>query len=326
MSRVWSDLHLAAAARLRGRRARWPLLVLLLGAGAAGCQLREVTLAQPADVVVAEAVLEAGANVQFAWLHRTLGGDSLRVSGANVQVTSAYGSLIAFREVPAGECVDSSRTFAPGRAGSCYAAATRPEDVLPGARYTLTVVTADGRRLSGTTTVPGPFRLTRPASLSGPGEPGCVLAPHTLLPLVWTRSSGTWIYVSEARMTHVRRALDPNAPDDSPLDVQGFSVSAQDTTIVFPSEFGLFQRADSLDAPVLRALQTGLPAGVFATVMIAAADANYVNWVRRGSFNPSGAVQIPSVRGDGTGMFGSVAPVRFDLTSTPTPTLPACTS
>ena len=47
--------------------------------------------------------------------------------------------------------------------------------------------------------------------------------------------------------------------------------------------------------------------------MIAAADRNYVNWVRRGAFNPSGIVRVPSLHGDGTGVFGSVVRKRFTV-------------
>jgi hypothetical protein len=31
-----------------------------------------------------------------------------------------------------------------------------------------------------------------------------------------------------------------------------------------------------------------------------------VNWVRGGSFNPSGTVRVPSISGGGTGVFGSL--------------------
>ncbi len=310
-----------AAAGAAGRRRRLALPSLLAVAGAAGCQLRGVTLAEPADVVVAEVVLQAGASTQFAWLHRTLGNDSLAVPGATVAVTEAGGAVVAFRAASGRVCVDSSAAFAPDTSGSCYTAAL---PVVAGAAYSLKVVTADGRVLTGTTTVPGAFQLTRPAP-GGRSGGGCYLPPGTLLPLAWTRSSGAWVYVSDTRLTHIRRALDPNAPNDRSMDLQGFSVSASDTTIVFPSEFGIFDRADSADAPILLALQKGLPAGVSATVVVAAADRNYVNWVRRGSFNPSGVVQIPSIRGDGTGVFGSMVPVRFDLTSSPGSTLPRCT-
>ncbi len=303
------------------------LIALAVAGAIGGCELRQVTLAEPEDVVVAEVVLQAGAPTQLAWLHRTLGtGDSLAVPGATVRMTGPGGAVVAFGPASGRVCVDSSAAFAPDTTGSCYAAATAPADVVPGGTYTLTIATADGRHLTGTTTVPGAFRLAQPASVAGAGGRSCVLAPGTLLPITWTRSSGAWVYVSETRMSHVRRALDPNAPNDRAMDLQGFSISAADTTIVFPSEFGLFDRADSADAPVLLALQKGLPAGVSATVVVAAADRNFVDWVRRGAFNPSGAVQIPSIEGDGTGVFGSLVPVRFDLTSSPGSTLPSCTS
>jgi len=311
---------------VRGARGLAAATLLLAAAALGGCRLTEVTVAAPEDVVVAEVVLRAGASVQLAWLHRTLGNGSLTVPGATVGITGPGGGSVAFREVSPRECVDTTVSFVPDTTGSCYLAATTPADVVPGASYALRVVTADGRQLTGNTTVPGAFGIARPLSLAGGPNRGCTLAAETLLPLVWTRSKGAWLYVSEARMSGVRRALDPAAPGDAPLDLVGLSVSESDTSIVFPSELGLFDRADSADAPVLLALQHGLPPGVYATVTVAAADRNYVDWIRRGSFNPSGAVQIPSVRGDGTGLFGSLVPIRFDLTTTPNATLPACGS
>lgn len=303
------------------RRARGTamLVAALAAAALGGCQLRDVTLAAPEDLVVAEVLLQAGGTQQLAWLHRSLGNGGLTVPGATVQVMAQGGATMTLTAVSGRICVDSSATFMPDTTGSCYAAATPASAIVPGASYSLRVTTADGRVLTGTTTVPGLFHLTRPAGMAH-----CALRSWTLLPITWTQSSGAWIYVSETRLTHVRKALDPNAPDDRALDVTGLSISAQDTSIVFPSEFGLFNRADSADAPVLVALQKGLPDGVTATVTVAAADRNYVQWVRRGSFNPSGTVQIPSVQGGGTGMFASVVPARFDLTSYSTSSWPAC--
>jgi len=291
------------------------LVVVVLG----GCKLQDVTLAAPEDLVVAEVLLQAGGTQQLAWLHRALGNGSLTVPGATVEVTAQGGAKMTLAGVSGRICVDSSSTFMPDTSGSCYAAATPASAIVPGGSYSLRVTLADGRVLTGTTTVPGAFHLTRPAGMAH-----CALRSWTLLPITWTRSSGAWIYVSETRLTHVRKALDPSAPNDATLDVTGLSISAQDTTIVFPSEFGLFNRADSADAPVLVALQKGLPDGVTATVTVAAADRNYVQWVRRGSFNPSGTVQIPSVLGGGTGMFASVVSARFDLTSYSTSSWPAC--
>jgi len=51
-----------------------------------------------------------------------------------------------------------------------------------------------------------------------------------------------------------------------------------------------------------------------AAVTIAAADRNYVNWERGGNFNPSGAVRVASIRGGGTGVFGSMVPLTFTVT------------
>ena len=91
---------------------------------------------------------------------------------------------------------------------------------------------------------------------------------------------------------------------EDPLYLFGLAIAARDTTIVFPGEFGVFSRAD-LDFEVSTLLQKGLPAGVGATVSVGAVDRNWVNWARGGNFNPSGVVRVPSVRGDGTGVFGA---------------------
>jgi hypothetical protein len=88
------------------------------------------------------------------------------------------------------------------------------------------------------------------------------------------------------------------------LYLLGLASSASDTTIVFPSEFGLLERF-SVDRELLVALQGGLPRGTRAQVSIAAVERNYTNWARGGTFNPSGQVRIPSLRGDGTGFFGA---------------------
>ena len=81
---------------------------------------------------------------------------------------------------------------------------------------------------------------------------------------------------------------------------------------MFPSEFGVFDRFD-LEQDLALRLQRGLPAGTDAVVTIAAVERNYVNWVRGGSFNPSGQVRVASLRGDGTGVFGAAVVRRFSV-------------
>ena len=66
-------------------------------------------------------------------------------------------------------------------------------------------------------------------------------------------------------------------------------------------------------------------AGVTAEVSITAVDGNYVNWARGGNFNPSGQVRVPSLSGDGTGVFGTTVGRSFDvLVSNESSGLPAC--
>ncbi|HZG44346.1 MAG TPA: hypothetical protein VEY93_15455, partial [Longimicrobium sp.] len=97
-------------------------------------------------------------------------------------------------------------------------------------------------------------------------------------------------------------------PVADPLELLGVSVSSSDTTALLPNEFGVFDRFE-LDQNLLRFLQGGLPEGVNLVLTISAADRNYINGVRGGSFNPSGQVRIPSVVGDGVGVFGSLVPL-----------------
>ncbi len=114
--------------------------------------------------------------------------------------------------------------------------------------------------------------------------------------------------------------------DDPPdeLDLLGLAIGAADTTIVFPQEFGVFDRF-TVDRDLLLALQEGLPAGARADVLVAAGDRNFVNWVRGGNFNPSGQVRVPSVTGDGTGVFGSLVVRGRTLLTEPDGTgIPSC--
>jgi hypothetical protein len=119
----------------------------------------------------------------------------------------------------------------------------------------------------------------------------------------------------------VPRGIDP--PSD-PLRLFGLAISNTDTTIAFPAEFGVFDRFDADLTETLAAIQGGLPPGVEAEVVIAAADRNYVNWERGGAFNPSGFVRVPSVFGDGTGVFAAILPRSFFLTTAAVPSLPPC--
>ena len=59
----------------------------------------------------------------------------------------------------------------------------------------------------------------------------------------------------------------------------------------------------------------GLPGGASADVVIAALDRNWANWIREGRANINGVVLIPSVFGDGTGMFGTAVRWKVSVES-----------
>jgi len=273
---------------------------------AAACELQEITLVEADDVVVAEVYVELGLaptpDRATAFLHRTLEGGtgaSRPVPGAKVVLTRRDGYSLELGEADIGTCV---RSTPEDGTGTCYRAADGVSYwIRPGDTLDLAINLADGGALRGTTVIPGDFTLLTPAD----GHV-CIQPPSTPLELRWTRSAGAWAYVNETFISGLRDALEPKGipVEDDPLYLLGVSVSAQDTTIVFPGEFGVFDRFD-LDQALAVELQKGLPAGANGRVTITAADRNYVNWIRGGNFNPSGQVRIPSLRGDGTGVFGS---------------------
>lgn len=287
------------------------------------CDLREITVAESEYVVIVEMYLRAGASRQTALLHSTITGvDSLgRVPGAVIRITDSRGAVLSL--VPALDTIcfvpDDTARQVKRAEGSCYSSrADAPYNVQPGEAYALEVRLPDGGILTGVTQVPGDFRFLRPSTL-----PVCALAAGLKLNLQWTVSEGAWVYASSA----VIRGLKPYLAqqgitlEHDPLRLFGLSISNRDTTILFPTEFGIFQRFDDSYTETLIAIANGLPTGATADITIAAADRNYVNWERGGSFNPSGVIRVASVRGDGTGVFGSLVPravqIRVGVTNRP---------
>jgi len=295
--------------------------------GLASCALEEVTLVDPEDVVVAEAHLQldvprvgGGSEDRLTvFLHRTLGpgGASSPVPGASVRIVRPRdGFTLELASASPEACLVTAPVDGDG---SCYRAS--PEAVVyePGDTLELFVELPGGRLLESRSVVPGDFRLQ---GFTGavPDGAACALPRGESIPLVWSRSEGAWAYVAETVLRNLTEALAPQgvtvAPEDDPLYLLGLSVSAADTTIVYPGEFGLFERFD-LDQDVAVALQDGLPPPGRGDVTITAADRNYVNWVRGGNFNPSGQVRVPSIRGDGTGVFGTTVVRSLTLVSVP---------
>jgi hypothetical protein len=301
---------------------RFAFIVAMAALGPTACELNEITLAEPTDLLVVEVVLKAGDTVQTAFLHRTVSvAGGARIFDAAVTVREDGGSQpMVFTADADSLCLFPAPPIPPFPAGTCYVARGRAALVRPGSRYTLDVVLPDGRRLTGSTRVPGDFAMVRPPA-------PCRLAAGAGMDLGWTRSEGASVYIGETRMENLVAALRAAGVEverpDTPIDLLGLAIGSADTTMTFPGEFGLFDRADPDLHGILLAIREGLPPGVRADIAIAAADRNYVNWVRGGAFNPSGTVRVPSLHGDGTGLIGSLV-IRRTAVDTGDADLPSC--
>lgn len=302
-------------------RSRWSwqraLLFGLLG-GLPGCTIAETTAIPSEEVVVVEAVLRTDLPAQYVLLHRSLMGRSIRgVPGAEVTVLGDSGRAERFTEVDTPGCLTDTRDLLPVDSiqASCYRSAGTRWWVNPGQRYQLEIRLPEGGVIRGQTRVAGGFSMLQGAWTDGraPHAEECWIPPSTRLELRWTPSAGAWSYVAPARVRGLTGRLQAmGIPSDlpEPFDMAGLAVSSADTSIVFPTEFGLFERFQ-YDPRALAAIQDGLPAGTDADVVVAATERNYVNGVRGGRFNPSGQIRISSVVGDGVGVFGALVPLHF---------------
>ena len=292
--------------------------VVALTGVAAGCELQEITVVDFEDVVVAEVYVtlrEApGANTVTGFLHGAAAGgqpDSRVFDDAVVRVTRTDGLVLSLGVAPIDACLESQPDGATGTcfvADSALAARLQPGDALD---LEVTLGSGAGTAL-GALVLPGGF------ALSGLGGQ-CRLPPDTPLDVSWSRAEGAWAYINETLIEGLGAALAVEGIEaEDPLFLLGLSISASDTTILFPSEFGVFDRFD-LDQDLAVRLQRGLPDQTSATVSIAAVERNYVNWVRGGNFNPSGLVRVSSLRGDAAGVFGGAAVRSFEVISAADP-------
>jgi hypothetical protein len=299
-------------------------LVVVATLALAACELQEVTLVDVENVVIAEIYVNVapmhGDYEVRGFLHRTVGAveggiDDLDRSRVTLRRSDGYTFDLA--PDPREACLES---FPVEESGTCFLSDPADARVLrPGDLLEAIVTLPDGGVLEGATRLPEPFSVV---GVSGP----CQVPPDTPFTIAWTRATGAWAYVNETSIHGLPAALAGEGIDveEDPLYLLGLSIGAADTTIVFPNEFGVFNRFD-LDQDIALRLQDGLPLGTEAEVAITAVDRNYVNWARGGNFNPSGQVRVPSLRGDGTGVFASTVGQRFGVVSdTARSDYPAC--
>lgn len=298
--------------------------IAIAAIGAAACALEEITVIDFVDVAVAEVYVMIGevpANNQIrAFLHGTSAGaasSSRTFDDARVSVTRDDGLVIDLLLGLPEDCLESQPEEATG---TCFLGdPVLTPNLRGGDALELDIVLGNGGTLFGSTRIPGSFQIV------GVGS-SCLLPPDTLMPVSWSRSDDAWAYVNETSISGLTDALASDGIDvEDPLYLLGLSVSSSDTTVVFPSEFGIFDRFD-LDQDLAVRLQSGLPDGTSAAVSITAVDRNYVNWARGSTFNPSGQVRVSSLRGDGSGVFGAGVIRQFVVISSANPgtAIPVC--
>jgi hypothetical protein len=296
------------------RRVR-PLAAGLAALLATGCTLTEVVTEAGADLVVVESVLRPDTPFPRLLLHRALTGATIRGEpGARVVVRTETGREVVFQEAGAELCLTEVGAIGSlVNQATCYVAEQELR-VEPGRTYWLDVRTTRGERLRSRTVVPGAFSF-RGLPADSAGITRCSLPVLTPLTLTWTPSAGTWSYLANLQVRGLREALAGSGIRDipDPLELTGLSITERDTSIVVPANFGVFERA-RFESELLQLLQLGFPVAVDASIVVAAVDRNYVNAVRGGRFNPSGSVRVSSIVGDGVGLFGSLVPLRVEIT------------
>ena len=205
----------------------------------ASCELEEVTIVDPEDVVVAEAHLQLGVRDRdgvavdrlTVFLHRTLGpgGESRPVEGARVVVSRrGDGRSLELARAPIEFCVVTTPVDGDG---TCHWSPSSAVPFQPGDTLELRVDLADGGVLESLSVVPGDYRL-----LGVEDGSSCQVPGGTAAELRWSSAPGAWAYVNETEIRNLTEALAPAGiqvdPEDDPLYLLGLSVSAADTTIV----------------------------------------------------------------------------------------------
>lgn len=321
---------------------RWSIAgILVLSVAGGGCTIADVVTPPGEDRLVIEAVLRTDSRRQHVLLHRSAtAAGSPGEPQAEVVVTRDDGARAVFILAAQSACVSNIADDSGGPYGSCFVSpAELGYWVRPGRTYDLRVTTPRGELAQARTRVPGAFALVGLPFARERAEPAgsesvrqtttvdpnqCRIPVQTPFPVTWTQARGAWGYIAPLNIFGLSGYGEQGGFQvRDPLELIGVSVSAADTTLLLPGEFGVFDRFD-LDQDLLRFLQGGLPRNVAARLTVAAADRNYINGVRGGSFNPSGQVRISSIAGDGVGVFGSLVPLSTTVVVSDDPDTRPC--
>ena len=310
------------------RRVRMCLLLALPGMmiGLAGCDVTDVAPGSGHKMIVAQATvvltidpaepsrIDTRAVALVSEAHQQVLAE---VPGAEVRITGASGRSLSLVEEadPLGVCTvlpdDLYGEDGPlGIVGSCHTATVASAVFAPGEELTLVVTTPDGAVLEGTSRMPDAF-VPRGLSVA---DGRCRVEPGTGYRFAWSPVGGAWAHVGEAEITGLGPGL-WSSSDPLYLPVTVLGRGSEVTDMVFPGDFLLELLSDVDNVELHRALDAGLPGSARAQVTIAALDRNWANWIREGRLNINGETVIPSIFGDGTGMFGTAVRWKVEVES-----------
>ncbi len=291
------------------------LAPLVLGA----CELAEVAIEPVPDLVVAAVSVVLTIDPldpnridtrAFALVAVSERETPREIPGAAVTVVGESGRSLRLREVsdPLATCVTPlelvNGTLTRPPAGSCHVAAMPGAHFAPGERLSLTVELPDGGILRGESRMPGVFT---PTGLSLHGG-RCRVDPDNVYQFNWAHSAGSWAYIAEARLA----GLGDLWPHQESLFLDTTLRRNDEPQLAFPRDL-FFRFFDEWE--LARVLHKGLPEGASAEIAVGALDRNWANWVRLGRIDLEGEVRIPSVFGDGTGMFGTAVRWKLEVES-----------
>ena len=231
-----------------------------------------------------------------------------QVPEASVRIVGSSGRTLQLEELPdtSEACLMDLGWGKATGTGTCYIASVPSAYFAPLEELSLRVATPDGKQLSGASTIPGLFTPSHLSLQDG----RCRATPETNYKIDWNPVERGWAHIAEAEFTGLRRNLWDN-PDPLYLTAAWMAAPSYRSEMAFPRK--LIEDGVTFNArKAARRLEAGLPWGVTVDLAIAAIDRNWANWIRPGQVHPGGDVPVPSVFGDGTGLFGTA--VRWTAT------------
>ena len=252
----------------------------LLLTALAGCRLTDVLVLPPGDPVVqVQAVLDPTRTLQTVLVQRSQSGEpTTDVSGASVTLTDLDPRGCA---APAVQLVETS-------SGVYQTTSLCP--LAPGDRVELRVSTRDGAIIAGTTRIPGIRGINVRAGATS------ALFPPAEITMDRTRDS-------------VRVSVDFSASDAMQIEAVR-TTTGEGATLRFVSDTSSTGIPGNLVDPFDE--RTIFRAGCYYELTVAALDTNYFDFTRSITNPLTGRGFINHLSG-GIGVFGSIAPVTYEL-------------